>query len=392
MPNRRIVVLAIGLILSASCAAADDTVKIGVIASLSGPYAIFGSNEKPGVELALSQIGGEVDGHRVSVIYRDVGGNNPARAKQLAQELIVRENVQYLAGLEFTPAVLALADVINEARIPFIIFNSGTSYVTRKSAFYVRAGFTEWEVAVPSAQYAVQQGCKKAVIIAADFAPGQDAFDAFRYGFESRGGGIVERIPVPLGTTDFVPYLQRIRTRKPDCTLMFMPGGPMAIGFIAAYDASGLHETVPLFGGTETGERDLRQMGPQAVGIITAAPYGPYLRNPMNQAFVAAFRSRYGADALPDTITVFAYDAMKLLLHMIEATHGKRDGDRAIESIKGYSWQSPRGPVTIDPKTRDIVQNIYIRRIVKEGDTLINREIETIPHVKDPWKELHPEG
>lgn len=380
----------LALLWGAPLAQADD-ITIGVIASFSGPYGSFGTNEQQAVELAMAGIGGHVGDHAIKLIYRDVGGSNPPRAKQLAEELVVRDKVQYLAGLEFTPTVLALADVINEAKIPFVMFNAGTSDVTRKSQFYVRPGFTEWEVAVPSAQWAADHGKKTAVIIAADYAPGKDAFDAFHYGFESKGGKIVEEIRVPLGTADFSPYLQKIRDLKPDCTLMFMPGGPMSIGFIKAYDDSGLRQSVELFGGGETSEKDLPAMGVGTVGITTAANYSPDLQNPTNQAFVAAYKAKYGKDTVPDGITVSAYDAMKVIFHMIEATNGQRDGVKAIEAAKGFSWNSPRGPVTIDPKTRDIIQPIYIRQVTNADGVLVNREVFVYPAVKDPWKELHPE-
>ncbi len=269
-----------------------DEINVGVIASFTGPYANFGINEKQAVELAIGEIGGQVGSHKINLIYRDVGGNNPARAKQLAQELIVRDNVQYLVGLEFTPTVLALASIIGEAKIPFVMFNAGTSDVTRKSPFYVRPGFTEWEVAVPSAQYAATHGRKTAVVVTTDYAPGRDASEAFHYGFESKGGKIIADIPVPLGTSDFSPYLQKIRDLAPDCTLMFFPGAPMSIGFVRAYAESGLRDKVALFGLAETSERDLPTMGSNALGIVTAANYGPDLKSPVNEAFVQAFQKK----------------------------------------------------------------------------------------------------
>jgi branched-chain amino acid transport system substrate-binding protein len=370
-------------------ASADaDTINVGVIASFTGPSAQLGDDEKQAVELAMAEVDGHVGSHKINVIYRDVGGNNPARAKQLTQELIVRDNIQYLAGLEWTPTVLALADIITEAKLPYVIFNSGTSLVTQKSPFYVRPGFTEWQVSLPLAQYAAQHGCKTAAVVGADYAPFREADAAFHDGFEANGGKIVAVIPVPLGTADFSSYIEKVRETKPNCTLEFMPGGAMVDTFVRTYDASGLRQSIPLYGGTEIAQRFLPDMGPGVVGIVSASFYSPELQNPANRAFVQAFRTRFGADSSPDVLTVSSYDAMKLIFHMVAATDGRRDGVKAIDSVKGFKWLSPRGPVEIDPTTRDIVQNIYIRRVEKENGHFAMPTIATIPNVRNLWKDL----
>jgi branched-chain amino acid transport system substrate-binding protein len=382
--------LAIALLFAATAgltaSAAADTINVGVIASFTGPSAQLGDDEKDAVELAMDEIGGHVGNHKINVIYRDVGGNNPARAKQLAQGLIVRDNIQYLAGLEWTPTVLALADIITEARLPYVIFNSGTSYVTQKSPYYVRPGFTEWQVSLPLAQYAARHGCRKAAVVGADYAPFREANAAFHDGFGVNGGAIIAVVPVPLGTTDFSAYIEKVRAAKPDCTLEFMPGGSMVDTFVRIYDESGLRRTIPLYGGTEISLRFLPEMGPNLTGIVSASFYGPDLQNPVNQAFVKAFQARFGTADSPDVLTVSSYDGMKLIFHMIAATGGKRDGDHAIASVKGFRWISPRGPVEIDPATRDIVQNVYIRKIEKIEGRLAMPTIATIPQVKNSWE------
>jgi branched-chain amino acid transport system substrate-binding protein len=364
-------------------------VKVGVIASFTGPYAIWGKQFQEAVDLYLEQQNGKAGNHDVKILYRDVGGPNGQRARQLAQELIVRDGVAVLAGLEFTPTALAVADVVTEAKIPFVIFNAGTSMVVQKSPFFVRTGFTQWSVSIPVTKWATQQGYKSCAIVAADYGPGHDAIDAYRKGFGEAGGKIAAEIRVPVGTTDFSSYLQRVRDASPQCTFMFMPVGPMSAGFIKSYGERGLSK-IQLITGAETQEFDLPAIGDSAIGVVTALHYGPYLDNPANKAFVQAYKAKYGKDALPSLISIAAYDGMKVVFEMIKATDGKRDGVKAIEAVKGLKWDSPRGPVQIDPRTRDIVQNIYVRRVEKMNGVLMNKAFYTYPAVKDPWLEANP--
>ncbi|MHB8764051.1 MAG: ABC transporter substrate-binding protein [Deferrisomatales bacterium] len=386
-------VCAIGcsLLAAAPPALAAPEVKVGVLGSFTGPYAIWGKQFQEAVELFLEQNKGMAGEHKVEVLYRDVGGANPQRAQQLAQELVVRDNVAVLAGLEFTPTVLAVADVINEAQVPFVIFNSGTSMVTRKSPFYVRAGFTQWTVATPLTKWAFQDGTKRAAIVAADYAPGHDAVAAFTKGFTDAGGQIVSEIRVPMGTTDFSSYLQRVRDANPEGVFMFMPVGPMSAGFIKSFSERGLTKAgIKLFACAETTEFDLPAIGDSALGLVTALHYGPYLDTPTNRAFVAAYQKKHGKDALPSLISVAAYDGMRLVFEMIKATGGKRDGVKAVEAVKGFAWDSPRGQVSIDPKTREIVNNVYIRRVVNENGVYFNKDFFVYKAVKDPWLEQNP--
>jgi branched-chain amino acid transport system substrate-binding protein len=372
-------------------AAQADEIKVGVLGSFSGPYASWGQHYQQAVDLFVEQHHGQIGAHKFSVIYRDVGGNNPDRAKQLAQELIVRDGVRYLAGLEFTPAVLAVGSVIDQAKIPFVIFNSGTSVVTRKSPFYVRAGFTQWSVSIPLAHWAYDHGKHNCVIVTADYAPGYDAIDAYQQGFKDKGGRIADVIKVPMGTTDFSSYLQRTQDAKPDCTLMFMPVGPMSVGFIKSYTDRGLRSAgIDLFAAAETEETDLPAIGDAAIGIVSALHYSPYLDNAANKAFVVALKAKFGDSALPNIASVAAYDGMTVVAHMIE-TVGDASGEKAIESVKGLAWDSPRGPVSVDAKTRDLIQNIYIRKVEKIDGKLVDKDFFTFRDMKDPWKELHPE-
>ena len=376
-------------VLGASTAVLAADVKVGILVTTSGPYANWGHEYTQAVDLYMDQHKAMAGPHKVTVLYRDVGGNQPPRARQLAQELVVRDQVAVLGGLEFTPTVLAVADLIDEANIPFVIFNSGTSVVTKKSPLYVRPSFTQWQVAYPLAKWVAEHGKKKCVTAAADYAPGQDALDAYKKGFTDGGGNLVGDVRIPLDTTDFSSYLQRARDMSPECVFTFMPLGPMSVGWVKSFHDRGLDKAgIQLFATTETQEGDLPAIGEGALGVVTAIHYGPYLDNPTNKAFVAAYKAKY--NELPGLASVAAYDGMEVIFQMLKATDGKRDGKKAIEAIKGFKWQSPRGELSIDPKTREVVNNVYIRRVVKENGVMYNKEFDVIKNVKEPWHELNP--
>lgn len=366
-------------------------IKVGLLSQFSGAYSWWGQEYQRGVDLALAEVGGKVGGHTVTVLSRDESGINPPRIRQLTQELIVRDQVQYIVGGTFTPTVLAASSVINQSKIPYVIFNSGTSSVTKQSPYYVRLGFTQWAVCSALTSYARSKGAKEAVIVAADYAPGLDALDGYSKTFTAGGGKITGEIKVPVGTSDFTTYIQRVRELKPPYVFMFMPVGPMSAGFIKAFAESGLEKSGSvLLAGAETNEPDLPAIGDQALGLVSALHYGPNLDSPRNKAFVAAYNAKFGKDALPSFASVAAYDGIKLVFEMIKATNGVQDGDKAMATVKGYKWDSPRGPVSIDPKTREIVQNFYLRKVEKIGGQLLNKEFQTFPAVKDPWHELNP--
>ena len=366
-----------------------DEVTVGIEASFSGPFSIWGKEYKEGAELMLAQMGGKVGSHTIKIVYGDDGGANPRRAQQLVQEMIVRDGAVVIGGSELTPNTLGMVDVINQAKIPFVIFNTGTAFVTDKSPYFVRIVETNWSTYFVMGQWAAKDGhLKRCVGIAADYAPGTDSMAAVKRGFEMGGGKLVDQIMVPLSTEDFSAYIQRIRDRSPECTFVFMPLGPQSAAFVKAYTNAGLMKAgIKFFGQSETWESDLPALGDAALGIVTSFPYGPNLDNPANRAFVAAFKAKYGE--MPTFIAVLGYDGMRVMARMVEATDGKRDGDKAIAAVKGYAWNSPRGPVSIDPRTREIIEPIYIREVVKENGVLVNKVIATLPDQKEPWHELN---
>jgi branched-chain amino acid transport system substrate-binding protein len=366
-------------------AARADEIRIGVIASFSGPYSNWGKRIQEATDLYVEQQNGKVGSNTIKIIYRDNGGNNPARARQLAEELVVRDKVQYLAGLEFTPTALAVADVATQAKIPTVINNSGTSGVLAKSPYLLRAGYTQWMVATPLAKWVAEQGGKKVFIAAADYAPGLDAITSFKNSFIEAGGTIVGELKIPLNTSDFSTYMQKIKEAKPEYLYMFMPVGPSSVSFIKAFVERGLDKAgIKLLATAETEESELPAYGDAAAGIVTALHYSATGTSSANQAFVSALRKKYGQNYMPNVASVSAYDSMKMIFEMIRATDGKQDGDKAIAAIKGFSWESPRGPVTVDPQTREFIQNIYIRRIEKVGGAYVNKPFKTYPAMKDP--------
>jgi branched-chain amino acid transport system substrate-binding protein len=381
-------------LIASSFAARADEIKVGMLSQFSGIYAWWGKDFQRGVDLYVAQNGAKVGDHTITVLARDEAGTSPQRSRQLAQELVVRDQVQYLMGGTFTPTVLGVTEVATQTKTPFIIFNSGTSNVTDKSPYFARIGFTQWTVSVPLVQYAVSQGAKNAVIVSADFAPGADASDAYGQTFTKMGGTIAADIKIPLGTTDFSSYLQRIKDAKAPYAFVFMPLGPMSVGFVKAFKERELDKAgVTMLCTTETMEPDLPSIGDAALGMVTAQHYSPYLDTPTNKAFVAAYTAKYGKTELPTIASVTAYDGMRVIYEMVKATDGKKDGDKAMASLKGYKWESPRGPVSIDPKTREIIQNVYIRKVQKvDGGMLGNVPFKTYPDVKDPWHENQPKS
>ena len=373
-------------------ARADDRPTVGIVAAFSGAYAEWGQAYKREIDLYMFQHDGKDGNPKLNLIMRDApGASDVARTKQVVQEFITRDNAAVVGGGEFTPEALAVAPLVTEAKIPYVIFNGSTSFIVDKSPYLVRVGFTTWQPDVPIAEYAAQQGCKKVTMIVADYAPGADTIAAFSHGFEKHGGKVADVIKVPLGTSDFSAYLQRVKDSKPECVFPFMPGGPMALAFIKGYSQMGFpKQGITLYDAGSVAENYLDAIGDAALGVVSSGFYSTYLDNPANKAFIGALEKN-DPNIRRKFVPVFAYDGMAVIYHMLKATNGERDGDKMIAAVKGFSWTSPRGPVSIDPRYRDIVQNIYIRKVVKDDKgVLYNKEFLTFPAVHDQWHELHP--
>ena len=357
--------------------AQDQTVKVGIIGPFSGPFAHYGTLFKAGAEAYIANQGGKLAGKSVELIYRDTGGPNPAQTKVLAQELIVKNKVDYLGGFVFTPNAMAVAPLIQQSKTPTVIFNAATSSITEKSDYFIRTSYTLWQVTVPLAQWAAKQGLKKIVTAVTDYGPGIDAEAAFKAEFTKQGGVVVESIRMPMATTDFGPFAQRIRSSGAQAVYTFLPGGPPNLGFVKAYNENGLAKAgIQFLGTAETDEFDLQKFGDAALGLTTAFHYSGAHDSAQNKTFVAALKKQ-DPTAVANYASVGAWDGMYVIHKMIEATGGAKDGAKALAAARELQWESPRGPVRIDPKSRHITQNVYLRKVEKQGSSLVNVETQS---------------
>jgi branched-chain amino acid transport system substrate-binding protein len=356
-----------------------DVIKVGVIGTMSGPFALFGRNFKEGIDTWVAEHGSKVGDHQIEFIYRDEESPNPAKSKALAQELIVKDKAQYLAGFYFTPDAMAAAPLLEEAKVPMVVMNAATSAIVERSPYIIRTSFTMWQNTVPAAKVAKDKGAKKVAIAVSDYGPGIDAETAFKKTFEAEGGTVTEAIRMPLSTTDFGPIMQRIKDSGADMIFTFLPAGPPTLGFVKAYINNGLKvQGVKLLStGDLVTEPDLPNIGDSGIGILSTYHYSVAHDSPENKQFLADM-VKAGAKTGDITMaSVAAYDGARLIYKMIEAADGKRDPEKAIAAVKGMKWISPRGPVSIDPNTRHITQNVYLRELVKQAGNLENKELQT---------------
>jgi branched-chain amino acid transport system substrate-binding protein len=305
--------------------------------------------------------------------------------------MVVRDKIQILTGLVFTPNALAIAPLATEAKLPTAIMNAGASVITTRSPYLARFSFTLWQSSYPLGQWAAKK-YKSAYILVSDFGAGHDSEAAFEKGFSDGGGQIVAKVRMPLQSPDFVPFMQRVKDTKPDILFAFIPAGKQATAIMKAYGELGLDKAGIKFVGPGdiTTDEELPNMGDVALGALTAHHYSAAADRPANKAFVTAWRKEYGANSTPNFMAVGAWDAMDAIYQAIRQQRGKIDPDQTMEIFRNYrNPNSPRGPIAIDPETRDIVQNEYIREVRRVGGKLVNVEIETIPQVKDQWKELN---
>jgi branched-chain amino acid transport system substrate-binding protein len=389
MMNTKLIAVAAALTIAGSAAA--QTVRVGHISTHSGPFATLGDHMDKGMRLYMKENADKLPpGVKIDLIVRDAGGPNPDKAKQLAQELVVRDKIQILTGVVFTPNALAIAPLTQEAKLPFFIMNAGTSVITTRSPYIARFSFTLWQSSYPMGQWAAKK-YKRAYIAVSDFAPGHDSEEAFERGFKEGGGEIVGKVRIPVANPDFVPYMQRAKDAKPDVVFSFVPAGKQATQIMKAYGDLGLDQAgIKFIGpGDITTDEELPNMGDVPLGVITAHHYSAAATRPANKAFITAWKKEYGEKSWPSFMSVGGWDAMDAVYYVIREQKGKIDPDRTMELVKKYkNPNSPRGPIEIDAATRDIVQNEYIREVRKVRGQLANVEIETIPMVKDPWKEL----
>jgi branched-chain amino acid transport system substrate-binding protein len=372
-------------------AAAAQTVRVGLINTYSGPMASNGDQIEKAINLFMKSGQCKLPpGVKIEIIRRDDTGINPETAKRLAQELIVRERVDILTGVVWTPNALAIAPLATEAKKPFVIMNAGTAMITTMSPYIARTSFTLWQSSYPLGKWASNK-FKTAYVAVADFGPGHDAQEAFTKSFTEGGGKVVGAVRMPPPTSDFAPFLQRVKDAKPDALFVFVPAGKSATALMKGFGDLGLGQAgIKLIGpGDIVTDEELPNMGDVPLGVISMFHYSAAGDRPANKAFVAAYQKEYGPKAWPNFISVGAWDGMQAICDVVAAQNGKVDAEKTMLLLRGWrSANSPRGPIEIDPRTRDVVQNEYIRETRKVDGIVKNVELETIPMVKDPWKEF----
>ena len=363
-------------------------VKIGVIAEFSGPFADYGTQIVNGMKTYLKLHGETFGGRKVEIITRDTTGAAPEVAKRLAQELITRDNVDILAGFGLTPNALAVAPIDAEAKKPMVIMNAATSVITTRSPYIVRVSHTLPQDTQPIAQWAAKQGIKRAYTLVSDYGPGVDSEVQFVKSFKAAGGEIIDSVRTPLQNPDFAPYLQRIKDSKPDAVFVFLPPGSQTIAFIKGYEERGLKQAgVKLIGtGDLTDDGVLQAMGDPTLGLITSFHYSAAHDSPENKLFVKTYAEVNGTKYRPNFMACAGYDGMAVIAEALKKTNGAVDADKFLAALKGMKLVSPRGPIMIDPETRDIVQTVYIREVKKIDGQLYNVEFDKFENVKDPVK------
>ncbi len=382
------------LALSTIPVSAQTVVKIGLINSYTGFVAQPADQAQKAIDLYLKLHEKDLPpGVKLEIVKRD-DTSNPEVGKRLAQELIARDHVQLLTGIVLSPVAAAIAPLTAEAKVPMLLcIASAGVQIPRISPYIARVSFTLWQQGYPIGKWAAEQGWKTGYTAVSDFIPGHDSEESFTKGFTDGGGKIVGAVRMPPANPDFVPFVQRIKDAKPDVAFFFVPADPQATALIKAIRDLGVREAGINISAPQDllPDEALPNMGDTPLGIITSGTYSTAGKRPANQAFVAAWHKEYGDNSYPDFLSVDGWDGMTAIFDLIKATNGKFTGDEAMAFFKQWkNPDSPRGPISIDPETRDIIQNIYIRKAEKVDGKLANVEIATIPNVKDPWKELNP--
>jgi branched-chain amino acid transport system substrate-binding protein len=386
-----------GVIAAAALAVAGgasaQTVKVGVVRPYTGVGAEFGQQVDRGMQMYMKLNAGAFAPYKVVLVRRDSKNPSGAEAKTAVQELIAQEKVDLLTGFIYSPDAIASAPLATAAKKPMVIMNAGTAWITNLSPMISRVSFSMWHAGHAMGEAAAKSlKAKTAVVGYTDYPPGKDSLDAFKRGFETAGGSVVDAIPMggPGQVPDFTPFFQRAKDKKPDVFFVFVPAGDHAVSVMKTYAALGMREAgIKLIGpGDITQDIKLQSMGKDAVGLITAHHYNADLENAANRRLVAAWKQEYGADSTPDFMAVQGYDGMAAIAHVVRTLGGRIDAEGAMKALKGWKYDSPRGPISIDPATRDIVMNEYLSELVLKDGRLVQKNIGVIEAVKDMCKEL----
>jgi branched-chain amino acid transport system substrate-binding protein len=379
--------VAVMLALGAGAANAQESVKIGMINEYSGQFADTGNQIDHGLTLYMKQHGDTVAGKKIEVIRKDTGGIAPDIAKRLAQELVVRDNAEIFGGFSLTPNALASADISAQAKRFMVVMNAATSVITEKSPYIARTSSTTPQLNYTLGKWAAKNGIKTVYTMVSDYGPGIDAETWFQKGFKEGGGEIVGSVRFPIANPDFSAFVQAAKDKNPDAIYIWIPGGaqPAAVGKALSERGIDAKKTKILGQDALASESALASMGDLSIGIITVSDYDFNHQSPMNKEFVKVYNDEFHRN--PDFFSIGGYDGAHLIYAALEKSGGKADGDSLIAAAKGLGWESPRGPIMIDPETRDIVQTVYIRRVEKTPAGLLNVEFDSVPNVKDP---AHP--
>ena len=387
MRTTRIALALAAALFGVAPAHAEPTVKIGLIMPYSGQFADPAAQMDNAIKLYMKQNGDTVAGKKIEVIRKDTGGVAPDVAKRLAQELIVRDKVDILAGFVLTPNALAAGDVSAEAKKLMVVMNAATAIITTKSPYMVRTSATVPQLTETFGTWARKSGIKQVYTMVSDYGPGHDAEQGFQRGFKDAGGEVVGSVRFPVANPDFSAFVQRAKDMNPEAIFIFVPGGvqPAAVGKALAERGIDAKKTKVLGMGELTEDEARKSMGDASLGIVTVYHYDHNHDSVLNREFVKAFNEA-NAGRNPNIYSVGGYDGMRLIYDALKKTGGKTEGDALVAAAKGMKWESPRGPIGIDPETRDIVQTVYIRRVEKVGGQLLNVEFDRIENVKDPFK------
>ncbi len=376
----------VAALLTGTAAGAQDTIKIGLILPYSGQFADGAAQMDNAIKLYMKQHGDTVAGKKIEIIRKDTGGIAPDVAKRLAQELVVRDKVDILTGFLLTPNALAGGDVSNEAKKFMVVMNAATAIITTKSQYMARVSLTIPQLNEAFGAWAFKNGVKKAYTMVSDYGPGHDAEQSFQRGLKDAGGEIIGSVRMPVANPDFSAFVQRAKDLNPEAVYVFIPGGAQPAAIAKAFAERGIDpQKMKVLGQGELTEDEARaSMGDAAVGIITAFHYDHNHQSAKNKQFVKDFNDAYKRN--PNIFSIGGWDGMHLIYEAVKKTNGKTDGESLIAAAKGMAWESPRGPISIDPDTRDVIQTVYIRRVEKVGDKTLNVEIGKVENVKDPFK------
>ncbi len=371
--------------------AAAQEIKVGLILPYTGVGAELAQPIDRGVELYLKTHADEIKPFTVKLIKRDYKDASGATAKIVVQELLTQDNVDALAGWVYSPNAIATAPLVTAGKKLAVLMNAGTAHITNMSPYYVRTSFSMWHAGHALGEAAAKQlNAKTAVIGYTDFPPGKDSLAAFKMAFEKNGGKVIDEIPMggANAVPDFTPFFQRAKDKKPDVFFVFVPGGDHSSAVVRTYNALGMKDAgIKLIGpGDITQDTKLQPMGQNADGLITMHHYNADLDNPQNKKFVEDWKKAYGPDSTPDFMSVGGYDGMAAIFAAIKATNGKLDGDKAVAALKGWKFASPRGPIQIDPETRDIIMNEYLSQASFQNGRVVQKNIGKIEAVKDACK------